>query len=179
MALSNSAVQGGARAALGLPHRLTRDQGGVIEHARSRIGGVEARISVRERRGLSVCLVRSCQVRVTSTLEFHVLLEARAVRILTEGAPIIVLLGGSLTLGCSSAATAMHDLAVGCNRKFANYRSLALRSLVQGLPVVQSFHELWVIHELLLHRNALSVVHRTISVTQAVALHQVAHSGVS
>ena len=84
-----------------------------------------------------------------------------------------------MTLGCSSAATAMYDLAVGCNRKFANYRSLALRSLVQGLPVVQSFHELWVIHELLLHRNALSVVHKTISVTQAVALHQVAHSGIS
>lgn len=79
MALSNSAVQGGAQAALGLPHCLTRDQGGMIEHARCGIGGVEARISVRERRGLSVRLVRSCQVRVTSTLEFHVLLEARAV----------------------------------------------------------------------------------------------------
>ena len=151
----------------------------MIEHASSGISCVEARISVRQRRGLPVRLMRPCQVRVTSTLEFHVLLEAGPVRVLTQGATIVVLFGGSLTLGWSSAATTMNDLAVGCNRKFANYRSLVLRSLVQGLPVVQSFHELWVIHELLLHRNALSVVHRTIRVTQAVALHQVAHTRIS
>ena len=114
-------------------------------------------------------LMRSCQVRVTSTLvEFHVLDEASSMGVLTEGAPIVVLFGGGLALGGGRAATTVHDLAVGRNGKFGHCSCLVLRSLVQGLPVVQAVDQLWVIHELLLHRKACCVVHRAVRVAQAV-----------
>ena len=169
MGLPDRAVQGRAGPALALAHRLTRDQGRVIEDSRRRIGGMEARVPVRERLRFPVRLMRPRQVRVARPLvEFHVLDEASSMGVLTEGAPIVVLFGGGLALGGGRAATSVHDLAVGRNRKFGHAGCLVLRGLVQGLPVVQAVDQLRVIHELLLHRKACRVVHRAVRVAQAV-----------
>ena len=101
-------------------------------------------------------LMRSCQVRVTSALvEFHVFYEATS---------IVVFLGGSLSFGRRSAATVMHDLAVGCDREFTDDRALVLRGIMQWLPVMQPIDKLGVIHELLLHREAGAIVHSAVCV---------------